>query len=416
MLKLTAENIKSYLANTPQITFEITEACNLSCLYCGYGKLYNNKGKRHNRRMPSENAIAFLNYLKELWDAGYDNRGEGTLIISFYGGEPLLNMQFIKTVICYIEENLQGVRRHFVYTMTTNAIFLPKYMDYLVSKDIHLLISLDGDEKGSSCRVYHDGEPAFSDITKSISKLRNKYPRFFEKNVEFNSVLTRKTSVKEITDYIYHTYGKTPSISEVNTDGINPQNKKEFEQIYLAKWKSVHDMEQELVSGKINFENHPRFDQVARYIQMHSPYEYHDYNELLFADKAKEKSYPTGTCLPFTKKVFVNVTGRIMPCEMISYEYGYPAIRQGKVNIDFQQIADCYNSYFERSSNICQFCKDQLGCLCCMFNNGMLKKPKGKCGYFVDSNAKMAMKHEVYSFLLQYPESYSYIMSKFEVI
>ena len=29
MLKLTAENIKSYLANTPQITFEITEACNL---------------------------------------------------------------------------------------------------------------------------------------------------------------------------------------------------------------------------------------------------------------------------------------------------------------------------------------------------------------------------------------------------
>ena len=51
MLKLTAENIKSYLANTPQITFEITEACNLSCLYCGYGKLYNKKGERHHRRM-----------------------------------------------------------------------------------------------------------------------------------------------------------------------------------------------------------------------------------------------------------------------------------------------------------------------------------------------------------------------------
>lgn len=64
MLKLTAENIKSYLANTPQITFEITEACNLSCLYCGYGKLYNNKGKRHNRMMPIENAIAFLDYIK----------------------------------------------------------------------------------------------------------------------------------------------------------------------------------------------------------------------------------------------------------------------------------------------------------------------------------------------------------------
>ncbi len=98
-MKLTAENIKTYLANTPQITFEITECCNLSCLYCGYGKLYNNKGKRHNRMMPIENAIAFLDYIKKLWDAGYDNRGEGTLVISFYGGEPLLNMSFIKAVI-----------------------------------------------------------------------------------------------------------------------------------------------------------------------------------------------------------------------------------------------------------------------------------------------------------------------------
>ena len=32
MLKLTAENIKSYLANTPQITFEITGGCNLNCV------------------------------------------------------------------------------------------------------------------------------------------------------------------------------------------------------------------------------------------------------------------------------------------------------------------------------------------------------------------------------------------------
>ena len=202
MLKLTAENIKSYLANTPQITFEITEACNLSCLYCGYGKLYNNKGKRHNRMMPIENAIAFLDYIKKLWDAGYDNRGEGTLVISFYGGEPLLNMSFVKAVIGYIEENLQGYRKHFAYTMTTNATLLPKYMDYLVSKSVHLLISLDGDEKGSSCRVYHNGKQAFPAITKAIDELREKYPRFFEENVQFNSVLTQKTSVKAITEYI----------------------------------------------------------------------------------------------------------------------------------------------------------------------------------------------------------------------
>lgn len=415
-MKLTAENIKTYLANTPQITFEITECCNLSCLYCGYGKLYDNKGERHNRKMSSEYAIAFLDYMKELWETGYDRKGEGTLVISFYGGEPLLNMPFIKAVISYIEEKLQDNRRHFAYTMTTNATLLPRYMDYLISKDVHLLISLDGDEKGSSCRVYHDGRQAFSDITKSIDELRGKYPRFFEENVQFNSVLTQKTSVKEIFEYIWQTYGKIPSVSEINPDGINLQYEKEFKQIYLEKWKSVQDFEQGFEQGKIKFEDHPRFEQIARYIQMHSPYVYRDYNDLLFAEKPKEQRFPTGTCLPFTKKVFVNVTGRIMPCEMISYRYGYPAIKQGNVDIDFQQIADSYNSYFERVAKVCRCCRDSRGCLCCMFNNGMMDSSKGNCEYFVDLKKERMLKHEVYSFLLQYPESYSYIMSSFEVV
>ncbi len=416
MLKLTAEDIKSYLANTPQITFEVTESCNLSCLYCGYGKLYNNKGERHNRRMSTEDAIAFLDYIKKLWDDGYDYKGEGVLTISFYGGEPLMNMALIKTLINYIETYFPKDRRHIVYTMTTNAILLPTYMDYLVSKDVHLLISLDGDEKGSSCRIFHDGRQAYHDITNSINKLRKKYPRFFEENVQFNSVLTQKTSFKDITEYIRQTYGKIPFVSEINPDGINSSHEKEFKQIYLEKWKSVQEFEQEPEISKIQFERHPRFEQIARYIQMHSPYVYRDYNDLLLADKAKGKLYPTGTCLPFTKKVFLNVTGRIMPCEMISYQYGFLAIQHGKVDIDFQRIADSYNSYFERASNICQQCKDHQGCLCCMFNNGILKASKGTCEYFVDSNAMLVTEREVYSFLSNYPESYSYIMTKFEVI
>ncbi len=37
---LTAGQIKSALANTPQITFEVTDACNLRCEYGTYGQLY----------------------------------------------------------------------------------------------------------------------------------------------------------------------------------------------------------------------------------------------------------------------------------------------------------------------------------------------------------------------------------------
>jgi len=35
---LEVKDVEVSLANTPQITFEITDACNLNCDYCGYGK------------------------------------------------------------------------------------------------------------------------------------------------------------------------------------------------------------------------------------------------------------------------------------------------------------------------------------------------------------------------------------------
>lgn len=38
--KLTGGDIYTQLINLRQLTFEITDACNLKCEYCGYGELY----------------------------------------------------------------------------------------------------------------------------------------------------------------------------------------------------------------------------------------------------------------------------------------------------------------------------------------------------------------------------------------
>lgn len=105
-MKLRASNIKEYLANAPQITFEVTERCSLSCKYCGYGPLYINKGTRLNRNMPSLYAIEFMKYMKGLWDEGFLTATERVVDISFYGGEPLLNFDLIKDIVEYIEHNL----------------------------------------------------------------------------------------------------------------------------------------------------------------------------------------------------------------------------------------------------------------------------------------------------------------------
>lgn len=43
---LTPELVRRSLANSPQITFKITDRCNLAFVYCGYGKLNSNHDKR----------------------------------------------------------------------------------------------------------------------------------------------------------------------------------------------------------------------------------------------------------------------------------------------------------------------------------------------------------------------------------
>lgn len=56
--------------------------------------------------------------------------------------------------------------------MTTNGVLLNKYMDFLVSNDFSLLISLDGDEFNNSYRNNKLGRNSFSHVTDNIDKLK----------------------------------------------------------------------------------------------------------------------------------------------------------------------------------------------------------------------------------------------------
>jgi uncharacterized protein len=60
---LKAEDIEFSLANTPQITFEVTDACNLKCTYCGYGEFYSDYDKREDKMLPVAKVFRLLDLL-----------------------------------------------------------------------------------------------------------------------------------------------------------------------------------------------------------------------------------------------------------------------------------------------------------------------------------------------------------------
>lgn len=82
--------------------------------------------------------------------------------------------------------------------MTTNAMLLDKYMDFLQEKEFRLLISLDGNEEGQGYRVDTRGNNSFPRVFHNIKLLQETYPEYFEKHVRFNAVLHNKNSVESI--------------------------------------------------------------------------------------------------------------------------------------------------------------------------------------------------------------------------
>ena len=120
---ITSEDVKRSLSNSPQLTFEITDACNLRCEYCGYGKSYSDYDERKSTRLSPQRAKALLDYLGSLWKSELNVSYNQNVYISIYGGEPLMNVPFSKEIVSYIEEP-DCPSRSFTFNMTTNGILL----------------------------------------------------------------------------------------------------------------------------------------------------------------------------------------------------------------------------------------------------------------------------------------------------
>ena len=120
---ITSKDVKRSLSNSPQLTFEITDACNLKCEYCGYGKSYSDNDERKSTRLSPQRAKVLLDYLSSLWRSELNVSHNQNVYISFYGGEPLVNVSFIKEIISYVEE-LDCPSRSLTFNRTTNGILL----------------------------------------------------------------------------------------------------------------------------------------------------------------------------------------------------------------------------------------------------------------------------------------------------
>lgn len=228
---ITEGMIIKQLSNLSHITLEVTDACNLNCEYCGYGNMYSDHDERTNKFMKFEQAKILIDYLISYWGSPANTSFHKTVRISFYGGEPLLNFSLIKEVVEYTRSlNLPQISFH--YGITTNALLVPRYMDYLVEKKFSLLISLDGSRHNHSYRIDRNAVSSFHSVVEAVKCIQESYPDYFKDYVNFNAVLHNRNSVKEVYTFIHSSFGKIPHMGELNNVGIRPEKREQFIQTY----------------------------------------------------------------------------------------------------------------------------------------------------------------------------------------
>jgi uncharacterized protein len=354
----------------------------------------------------------FLNYLYGLWQSPFNKSACNRLTISFYGGEPLLNMPLIHEIVDFIEQSDYRNLRDIRFNMTTNAMLLDRYMDYLVKKNIQLLISLDGNKYNMSYRINHAGENVFDKIVAQVDLLLEKYPVFFETNVNFIAVLHNRNSVDSIYSFFKTRYNKTPTIAALNNTGIKDDMKAEFDRTYKNVAESLMQSENYTQIEQDMFLNAPTYKSVALFLLNQSEFSYRNYNELLYGKPKEKDMIPTGTCAPFGKKVFITVNGKILPCERIGHQFTLGQITPETIDLDFNSIARRYNGYLNKMQRLCGNCYSRASCYQCIFNLDTLDEACPVCFGYMNQKTFEQYKKTQLSFFYTRPEAYAKIMNE----
>lgn len=265
------------------LILQVTQNCNFSCRYCSFA--YNNNGGR----IHSKNTMTFDIAKKSIDFLSEHCCDSSEIAISFYGGEPLLNIDLIDKCIEYAEKTIYN--KPIKYYMTTNFyLATEEIMTFLVNNNFYLLISLDGPEdvQNKHRRLASNGEGTYSKVVENIKLLKNKFPDYYNSQVQFNPVVYYDENPGEIIDFFSNVleinYDKI-RLQRVNTTGINIS----FDPIEYSQNQGVSYFDARTDS---------------------------DYKEIINDKNCITSCYHiNGSCVPGADKLFVTVEGEFFPCE-----------------------------------------------------------------------------------------------------
>lgn len=339
-----------------QMTLQVTQACNLCCVYCPYANNTDSRLSRSHtsKTMSFETAKKAIDLLFEKSDNAEN------IFISFYGGEPLIVFPLIKKCVDYADEIFDGKKLH--YLITTNATLLTDEMiDYFAAKSFYLMFSLDGPQNiHDKHRLRIDGSPTYDLVMNMLKKTVDKYGDQNFGHISINMVVNPSNSLDELIEWLDNDIFKKiiVQISMLEDDYLEKKFEATSEFISKFRYQSALSLLNylELVDG---LNSNILFESTGRRAA-------EDYSRFQNDDiSLPDITSPGGPCVSGVRKFFVNTEGNFYPCEKVNelsesmvignLENGFDAEKiKSHLNISQLTSEACRNCWAQQHCSICQ--------------------------------------------------------------
>lgn len=293
------------------LILQVTQNCNLRCEYCVYSGNY--KTRNHsNKKMSFEMAKRGLDFLYK------HSRDSSRIIIGFYGGEPLLEIDLIKQCVEYIESLFYG--KKVLFTLTSNATLLQEpIVSFFVEKNFDLTISLDGPQyvHDKSRHFATTNESSYSTIINNLKYIRQTYPDYYKNSISFNTVFTMQDGFDCVSNYFSaeelfsDSYISSGVVSDCFLKKKREIGKTELEYAAQVKYEEFKIMLYQLGELEQRFTSKILKKELNNIIK--ERFEKREY----FRDELPDEWHHGGPCIVGVNRLFLNADGDLYPCEKV---------------------------------------------------------------------------------------------------
>lgn len=180
----TAAAVKPIVGNRVELQLLTTLTCNLKCSYCslGVGEMVGSQGK--------------VSYSLDQLDAFVEKHLQGyEVYVTFYGGEPTLNPDFMSQVM----------QRHptFRFQLQTNGTLLDNLPDAMLANLSNVLVSIDG---GEHITDLYRGKGIYRQVIANLERVRGKLGGIVTARVTWSNEDTTFEELDHLADHFDYVY------------------------------------------------------------------------------------------------------------------------------------------------------------------------------------------------------------------